>query len=131
MSQLKLPITVGIYRTRGGDLAFVEEICRSDIDQPYPVRGRCDGVPESWTPEGSNYQNIPAAEDLVERVLVVPDPSGGGSPEEQFEALRVEMLGRIESIDKSVKWSESEPEWWHRMMSVRYALNDAQPGGRK
>ena len=41
------------------------------------------------------------------------------SPQEKWEALKYELLGRIGDIDRETTWSNVEPTWWLEMCNVR------------
>ena len=75
MSQLKLPITIGIYRTRDGSLALIARNARNPEDPRFSVFGSIiDGQEDedSWTPTGGfALDGKPCGYDLVERVEIV------------------------------------------------------------
>lgn len=41
------------------------------------------------------------------------------SPQEKWEALKYELLGRIGDIDRETTWSNVVPPWWLEMCNVR------------
>lgn len=41
------------------------------------------------------------------------------TPQQKWEALRQEIIARVDAIDNETPWAECEPDWWLDMMDVR------------